>query len=164
MIEFEFSLLCFMEVKWKARRQCVQKPARGPAEMLIVNKVLGFHNNPQVGRTAAPPANEPERERGQCTVHTHTPSRRVWEKDRRKENRRSSVFLQGSRPAPPNICYDINEVILSRRRSGGGGSEAAEGSPPSGGTLLSDGRPKCPHSNTQTRARPHGTGNKITMF
>ena len=39
-----------MEVKRKGTRQCVQKLH----EVLIANKVLGFHNKPRVGRTAAP--------------------------------------------------------------------------------------------------------------
>lgn len=99
MIELEFSLLCFMEVKWKARRQCVQKPARGPAEMLIGNKVLGFHNNPQVGRTAAPQANEPERERGQRTVHTHPPD----ECERKTEGKKTDRAAFSFRGAAPHL-------------------------------------------------------------
>lgn len=113
----------------KGQMSVCAKPAPGPAEMLIVNKVLGFHNNPQVGRTAAPLANAALRAGAQplLVYSPNTPSRRVRERQKERKDKR---FLQGSHSAPLHICYDINEVILCRRRSGEGSSEAAEGSPP----------------------------------
>lgn len=67
--------------------------------MLIGNKVLGFHNNPQVGRTAAPRANEPERERGQRTVHTHPPD----ECERKTEGKKTDRAAFSFRGAAPHL-------------------------------------------------------------
>lgn len=145
----------------KGQTSACAKTARGPAEMLIVNKVLGFHSNPPVGRTAAPLASAALRARAQPLVYSQNTRVRERQKERKQTDKR---FLQGSRSAPLNICYQINEVMLSRRRSGEGSSEAAEGSPPLEGTLFSHGQPKYPNLNRQTRALPHGTGNKMTLF
>lgn len=87
------------------------KAARGPAEMLIVNKLLGFHNSPQRGQDGSasgnPEPSEPERERGLCTVKTPPPDQRDGQKERKQSDKRV---------APLKIWWDINEMILSRLR------------------------------------------------
>lgn len=94
-------LLFFCGGQVKAEAPACALTARRPAEMLIMNKVLGFHNNLQVGRT---PLSEPELDRGVRTAE-NTPAQRVrdGQKERKQTDRR---FLRGGgRSAPPYLLW-----------------------------------------------------------
>lgn len=106
----------------KAEAPACALTARRPAEMLIMNKVLGFHNNLQVGRT---PLSEPELNRGVRTAE-NTPAQRVrdGQKERKQTDRR---FLRGE-----PLCTSLFVMILMKLsfRGSEGTSEAVEGSAP----------------------------------